>query len=159
MTSALRFPAAALAALALGISLAACMGGGDEKDDGNETYTLDGTAACLRRAGARVDANAGEEFENRLAERGAIEGSRGGIKFAVVFEGDGAKALNTEQEYAATAGGSWQPGARLEELLKRADNAVLAYERKPTPKQAKPIEQCLGGSPKLTASVAAEFSR
>ena len=148
----------AVALAACSLALAAC--GGDENSDGG-AYTVEDAAACLREAGAtKVNTDAGEDLEAEgFAEQGALEGSYGKTNFAVVFEEDHEKAHSTETQYAAAVGGSWQPGVPIRELLKRADNAVLVYEKRPAAAARKAIEGCLGGSPKIDADVEREFAR
>lgn len=152
-----RLPAVALAFYLA--ALPAC-GGGDDGSDALR-YTVDDAAACLREAGAtKLDTNAGEDLEAEgVAEQGALEGSYGKTNFAVVFEEDDEKAHSTESQYAAAIGGSWQPGVPLRELLKRADNAVLVYEKKPAADAKRAIEGCFGGSPTIDADVEREFAR
>ncbi|MDQ3992460.1 MAG: hypothetical protein M3229_02255 [Actinomycetota bacterium] len=152
----------ALAACSL-TALPACGGGNGDGEAGDAeavTYTVKDAAACLRRAGVtQVNTNAGDDLAEGLAERGALEGSYGKTNFAVVFEENGGTAHTTEANYAAVASGSWQPGVPLGELLKRAENAVLVYEAKPTARAKKAIESCFGGKPRIDADIEREYTR
>ena len=143
------------------VALPACGGGGGDGGSDAVAYSVEDAAACLRKAGVtKVDTDAGEDLEAEgLAEKGALEGSYGKSNFAVVFEENDEKAHNTESQYAAAIGGSWQPGVPIRELLKRADNAVLVYEKKPAANAKRAIEGCFGGSPKIDADVEREFAR
>ncbi|MBD0348715.1 MAG: hypothetical protein ICV59_06150 [Thermoleophilia bacterium] len=155
----------ALAACSL-TALPACGGGGGDDGDGEAgdaeavTYTVKDAAACLRRAGVtQLNTNAGKVLAEGLAERGALEGRYGKTNFAVVFEENSGTAHTTEANYAAVAGGSWQPGVPLGALLKRAENAVLVYEDKPTARAKKAIESCFGGKPRIDADIEREYTR
>lgn len=151
---------AALAAFALVFALAACGGGDDEEVTASPAHKVAKTAACLRTAGADgVREIPADEFQQGIAREGAIEASYRRVNFAIVFEPNADVAIETATQYAAQAGGSWAPPALLRELLKRAENAVIAYEKKPPPATARAVERCLGGNARLDAAVEREFGR
>jgi hypothetical protein len=125
-----------------------------------ESYKRDPVAACLERSGAtNIKKSNPGDFNGKIAQGGAIEGSVGTTKFALVFEPDSDSARSSETVYAGAQGGSWQKGVLLDVLLKRSKNVVLAYERAPTDKAANTVEGCIGGDAKIDPDIAEQFGR
>ena len=153
----------ALRSLTLGATLAvlalsAC--GGNSDDTSGEAFTRDAVAACLQRGGATdIKKSDKGDFPGNIAQEGAIEGTAGKTKFALVFESDDEGARSSETVYASAQGGSWQKGVLLDLLLKRSKNVVLAYERLPTDAAAKTVESCLGGEARIDSDIAEQFGR
>ena len=148
---------AAFAALAA-LALSAC--GGDSDEISAEVFTRDAVAACLQRAGATdIKKSDKGDYPGNIAQEGAIEGTAGKTKFALVFERNDDDARSSETVYASAQGGSWQKGVLLDFLLKRSKNVVVAYERLPADAAAKTVEGCVGGDAEIDSDIAEQFGR
>jgi hypothetical protein len=130
-----------LAALAAVLCLAGC---GPPKARTPGHYSLNPTAACLRKAGLHVAVNPPSlDFVTSSAPEGALSSARDRKVFTIAFGNTQDDANILVAGYRRSAGNKLER-RRLRSLLDLEGNAVIYWHTEPTASQADAVRGCLG---------------
>ena len=128
------------AALAAALCLAGC---GSPKAAKPGFFDLGSTARCLRDAGLTVRENPDDlDLISSTAPNGALSSAQTGAEFTVAFGDSEQDAVLLVKGYERTADTPLKL-ERLHSLLDREGNAVIYWQKEPTPAQSSSVRSCL----------------
>jgi hypothetical protein len=128
------------AALAAALCLAGC---GSPKAAKPGFFDLDSTTRCLQDAGLTVRKNPADlDLVSSTAPDGALRSAQTGTAFVVAF-GDSERDAELLVEGYRRSASTPHARKRLGSLLDREGNAVVYWQKEPTPAQAASVRACL----------------